>query len=213
MCLYLVFLLQFYETNIVDFLGLVKIETSKKKVRRKYLLDTMFSAYSYKTLKYFGVHDIFTMKVKFSPSEQKMLQENTFENAIIQTPISITKTTKNDIVTFRMKNWIAGIGFTPNHWETLIIDWYGDGKYGGVRYVDDIIVEYTGVNPIEDLVSFTMEELEVLVQKNFGKVQGDTTNRQSWVYAYIDTVLLGFNTFAIRSQLTDDLLREIRKYL
>ena len=174
--------------------------------------STMFSAYSYKTLKYWGVHDIFTMKVKFSPSERKMLQENTFENAIIQTPVSITKTSKNDIVTCRMKNWIAGIGFAPNHWESLIIDWYNDEKYG-TRYVDDLIVEYTGVNPIEHLVSFTMEELEVLVQKNFGKVQGDTTKRQAWVYAYIDTVLLGFNTFAVRSKLNEDLLREIRKYL
>ena len=58
-----------------------------------------------------------------------------------------------------------------------------------------------------------MKELEGLVQKNFGKVQGDATNRQAWVYAYIDSVLLGFNTFAVRSKLNEDLLREIRTYL
>ena len=173
----------------------------------------MFSAYSYKTLKYWGVHDVFTMKVKFSPSERKMLKENTFENTIVQTPNSIVKTSEQLILASYMKNWKPGVGVAPNDWESRILAWYDEMNYDGVRYIDDIIVEYTGVNPIEALVTFTMKELEGLVQKNFGKVKGDITKRQAWVYAYIDSVLLGFNTFAVRSQLNEDLLREIRTYL
>ena len=177
------------------------------------MLGQMFSAYSYKTLKYWGVHDMFTMKVKLSPSELEMIKENAFENAIVQTPNSIVKTSEQLILASYIKNWVPGVGVAPNDWESRILAWYDEMNYDGIRYVDDIIVEYTGVNPIEELVSFTMEELQVLVQKNFGKVQGDITKRQSWVYAYIDSVLLGFNTFAVRSKLNEDLLREIRKYL
>lgn len=58
-----------------------------------------------------------------------------------------------------------------------------------------------------------MKQLKVLVKKNYGVVKGDKRLRQSWVYAYIDTFLLGFNTFAVFSHLNDDLLREIRKFL
>ena len=60
---------------------------------------------------------------------------------------------------------------------------------------------------------FLLKQLKVLVKKNYGVVKGDKRRRQSCVYAYIDSVLLGFNTFAVFSDLNDDLLREIRKYL
>ena len=59
-----------------------------------------------------------------------------------------------------------------------------------IRYVDTIILEYEGLNVIEKLVPFTMKQLKVLVNKNYGVVKGDKRRRQSWVY--IDTVLLQY---------------------
>ena len=167
---------------------------------------TMFTEYSYKTLKYYGLSDIFTTGVKLSLREREFLKQNMLSHAIIQTPVSALKIYDNLLYSSVVKN-------PKKDWESRVIAWYDDMEYGSFRYIDDIILEYVGETTLEKNVSFTIDELKILVKKNYGIVKGNANLRQSWVYAYIDTVLLGFNTFALRSQLNDDLLREIRKFL
>jgi hypothetical protein len=169
----------------------------------------LFATFSYNTLKYFGLH-YELVPVKLAPSEIEFLKSNTLKNTIIQTQ-DLT------VVTI-MGNIRRVIDHTkPYDRDTKPYD-RGGLDYPNIRYIDNITLEYMGKikgdrTKVEKMVTFNMNELKVLVKKNFGKVRGDNRRRQTWVYAYIDTVLLGFNTFAVRSQLNDDLLREIRKYL
>lgn len=179
------------------------------KVRHVENNTPLFATFSYNTLKYFGLH-YEHVPVKLAPSEKEFLKSNMLKNTIIQTQDAT-------IVTI-----MGGICRVIDH--TKPYDRYtkpydrGGLDYPNIRYIDNITLEYMGKlkadrTKLEKMVTFNINELKVLVKKNFGKVKGDTRRRQTWVYAYIDTVLLGFNTFAVRSQLTDDLLREIRKYL
>ena len=166
---------------------------------------------SYNMLKYCGLCDTLTATVKLSPSERKFLNAHKLENAIAQTPISIMKIRDFNVYSVMLKDWVHHIGKSPNNWQARITTWHNEMNYQGIRYIDDIIVEYHGTNAIEKLVPFTMEELQVLAHKN--TVKGDITKRHTWVYAYIDTILLGFDTFAGFTKLNNDLLCEIRTFL
>ena len=165
----------------------------------------MFSAYSYKTLKYWGLYyeDI---PVKLATNEKIFLKENTKNSSIVQTPYSTFVTVegiKCRVILNKKRILPKWRIYRRANWE-----------YPNVRYIDNIIVEYTKDSTLlEKLVPYKIKELKILVKKNYGIVKGDMRKRQAWVYAYIDTVLLGFNTFAVRSELNDDILREIYKYL
>jgi hypothetical protein len=185
-----------------------KIEVKKQDIDTISTISTMFSSYTYNTLKYCGIPVPVDIPFeKFSKRESDFLEKNKLKNTICQSPNYTIQTLNNNVFN----------GCSRKHKQETIptkrLFTFSIMKFTGVRYIDNIILEYEGVNTIEELVSFTMKELKVLVKKNYGTVKGDKRRRQSWVYAYIDTVLLGFNTFAVRSQLTDDLLCEIRKYL
>ena len=165
----------------------------------------MFSDYSYNTLKYCGLPDFFTSKIKMAPCERKFLETHKLETTIVETPICVIKTCKNIIYSAIIKD-------AKKFGGTRIRTWL-DETCKNKRYIDDILLEYNGTNAVEKLVPFTMKQLQVLVKKNHGTVKGDKRIKLSWVYAYIDTILLGFNTFAVRSNLNGDILREIRKFL
>ena len=168
----------------------------------------MFTDYTYNTLKYCGIPVPVDMPLeKFSTWEREFLNINKLENTLCQSPNYTIKTWKKNILNGSSRKHDRAIIPTKRIWTCTIMN------FTGVRYVDTIILEYEGLNVIEKLVPFTTKELKVLVKKNHGTVKGDKRRRQSWVYAYIDTVLLGFNTFAVVSSLNDDLLRLIRKFL
>ena len=182
---------------------------NKVKVRLVENNTPLFTAYSYNTLKYFGLH-YEHVPVKLAPSELAFLKSNTLKNTIVQTQ-DATFVTVMGYICRVVAHKIPALPYERIYSR-------GGLDYPNVRYIDNIILEYQGKlkadqTKIEKLVTFNINELKVLVKKNFGKVRGDTRRRQAWVYAYIDTVLLGFNTFAVRSELNDDLLREIRKFL
>lgn len=69
------------------------------------------------------------------------------------------------------------------------------------------------LDAFEKLLPFKFKELKMIVNRNKGIVKRDKRAKSSWIYAYIDLVLSSFNTFAVASQLNDDLLLEIRKFL
>lgn len=69
------------------------------------------------------------------------------------------------------------------------------------------------LDAFEKLLPFKFKELKIIVNRNKGFVKRDKRAKSTWIYAYIDIVLSGFNTFAVVSQLNDDLLLEIRKFL
>jgi hypothetical protein len=79
------------------------------------------------------------------------------------------------------------------------------------RYIGNSVLQYEGVNPLEKLISLNQEELIQGVYKNHGILKG--LHSRSWVFSYLETILYGFNVFAMSSQLNDDVLRAIRSYL
>lgn len=79
------------------------------------------------------------------------------------------------------------------------------------RHIGNSVLEYEGVNPLEKLISLNQEELIQGVYKNHGILKG--LHSRSWVFSYLETILYGFNVFAMSSQLNDDVLRAIRSYL
>lgn len=79
------------------------------------------------------------------------------------------------------------------------------------RHIGNSVLEYEGVNPLEKLISLNQEELIQGVYKNHGILKG--LHSRSWVFSYLETILYGFNVFAMSSQLNDDVLRVIRTYL
>ena len=175
----------------------------------------MFSSYTYNTLKYCGIPVPVDIPLeKFSTREREFLDKNKLQHTSFKSRHYSFHTWKN-IITINaslrpLKKYIESSSqeeYCPSASTYSYLD------LTSIRYVDTIILEYEGLNVIEKLVPFTMKQLKVLVKKNYGVVKGDKRRRQSWVYAYIDTVLLGFNTFAIFSDLNDDLSREIRKFL
>ena len=88
-------------------------------------------------------------------------------------------------------------------------------KMDKVKVVDggDLILSYRGETVVEKLVHYNISELKSIVRKNHGVVMGDKRLRATWVNAFINTILYGFNTFAIKSDLPHEMLCEIRKFL
>ena len=168
----------------------------KHKIRDK----SMFASYTYKTIKYMGCDPDY-IKCTLSSHEKEVLKNNVQTNSYLHCngKIILMKTSEKTKKTKKNKK-NKNILDEPIH----II-------FSTFRYIDETILEYEGINPLEKLVKLNKDELIHNIHKNYGIIKGN--HIKSWVFSYIDTVLYGFNVFALTSQLNDDVLRQIRKYL
>ena len=163
----------------------------------------MFASYTYKTIKYMGCDPDY-IKCSLSSHEKEVLKNNVLNNSYLHcnSKIILMKTSEKNEKTNKKnkknKNKLLLYEPIPIIFSTF-------------RYIDETILEYEGINPLEKLVTFNKDELIRNIHKNYGIIKGN--HIKSWVFSYIDTVLYGFNVFALTSQLNDDVLREIRKYL
>jgi hypothetical protein len=62
------------------------------------------------------------------------------------------------------------------------------------------------------LVPYSLEEVKALVYKNHG-IPPSSDHLVWWKYALLHTQRYGFNTFAIKSQLNDDVLAKIKSFV
>jgi hypothetical protein len=60
---------------------------------------------------------------------------------------------------------------------------------------------------------YKINEIKKLVYKNHGIVQGNKSLKKNWANALLYTRRYAFNTFALRSNISDDVLRNINKYV
>ena len=66
---------------------------------------------------------------------------------------------------------------------------------------------------IDIIEKYKINEIKKLVYKNHGNVQGNKSLKKNWAIALLDTRRYAFNTFALRSKISDDLLRTIKTFL
>jgi len=70
---------------------------------------------------------------------------------------------------------------------------------------------------VEVMNQYTIQELKILVPKNYGEVWGNKKYKKNWARAFIYTQKYSFNVFAIHSKkndiLNEDVLNVIRQYL
>ena len=69
----------------------------------------------------------------------------------------------------------------------------------------------------EVMDKYTIQELKIMVKKNYGEVWGNKSYKKNWARALVYTKKYAFNVFAINSYkndiLVDDVLNIINKYL
>ena len=71
---------------------------------------------------------------------------------------------------------------------------------------------------VEEVMNhYTMQELKILVQKNYGEVWGNKNFKKNWARAFLYTKKYGFNVFAIHMTkhdiLYEDVLNGIKNFL
>jgi hypothetical protein len=71
---------------------------------------------------------------------------------------------------------------------------------------------------VEEVMNhYTMQELKILVQKNYGEVWGNKNYKKNWARAFLYTKKYGFNVFAIHMTkhdiLYEDVLNGIKNFL
>ena len=74
-----------------------------------------------------------------------------------------------------------------------------------------------GTEVEEVMNQYTIQELKILVHKNYGEVWGNKNYKKNWARAFIYTKKYSFNVFAMNSTkndiLQEDVLNVIRQYL
>lgn len=81
--------------------------------------------------------------------------------------------------------------------------------------ITPILYSYYHTPEIEEIMQRPIKQLKRLVLMNHFPIERirDKTYKYYWTKAYIETKKWGFNTFALRSKLNNDVLRYIRSYI
>lgn len=84
-----------------------------------------------------------------------------------------------------------------------------------VNDIPSLIYSFYHTPPLEEIMQQPIEQLQPLVVLNHFPNEDlpDKAYKYYWAKAYLETKKWGFNTFALRSALNDDVLRHIRSYI
>lgn len=179
----------------------------------------ILSPYSYNMLKYCGLDYIY-VEYEITQSDIDFLRLHKLKLSMFELPRKCEKCSRDRFGFSNTEDlfWVVkDDGYRNTNYSVRYIDtiklcyWCYDG--GFVNHTSNIVLKYNGVHFLEKLVPLTMKQLQVIVKKHNKIVRGDKTQRHVWVFAYIELILMGFNTFAVVSKLNDDILREIRAFL
>lgn len=84
-----------------------------------------------------------------------------------------------------------------------------------VNDIPSLIYSFYHTPPMEEIMQQSIEQLQPLVLMNHFPLERirDKAYKYYWAKAYLETKKWGFNTFAMRSKLNNDVLRYIRSYI